>query len=214
VRVRSVPVHVRRLTVATTLFALAVVVATWLGSELILRDLSDSFVSRVFAQAKEEVEAVARVASDPESMGEGDRQEPVRGGPDAAFDADVVLRPLLPEVFDSHGNPLDPLGRVIPRGAEDGLEVPAPATPPPAARPSARVPAVLSRSGQEWRYFVNGELIGRDAVQYIGITHAGEAGGSSCGRSTSARSIPPSSTSRGRSPSGCPSTTRLPAGAS
>jgi signal transduction histidine kinase len=163
-------VHVRRLTVAAILFALAVVVAIWLGSELILQDLSDSFVSRVFAQAKEEVEAVARVAGDPESMGEGDRQEPVRGGADAALDADVVLRPLLPEVFDNQGNPLDPLSRVIPRAAEEGPEGQASRRE---VAPTGRVPGVISRSGQEWRYFLNGELIGRDAVQYIGINFAG-----------------------------------------
>lgn len=162
------PSHVRRLAVAGLVFAGAVVLVGWLVGELILRDLSSSYVTGIITQAKEEAESVAAVAGDPGMLGEGEEQEAVRGGADAAIDADVILDPLLSDLRDERGRPLD----------SDSIGMPGASPLLPEVRvggegPRRRIPGVLATSGQEMRYIANGELIARDAVQYIHVRYPG-----------------------------------------
>src|SRR5687768_10125785 len=95
--------HVRRLTVATIVFVLAAGAIAWGVMAFILRDMSQEYLERVISAAKDEAEAVARMANDP-SMGEG---EPVAS---ADIDPQAVLEPLLPKFYDEAGQRVDPLG--------------------------------------------------------------------------------------------------------
>ena len=87
------PGHMRRLTIASLVFALAAGGIVWLVTAFILRDLSESFISSVLTQAKGEAEAVANLAADGNALGEGTTTESVTAGDDAAIDTDSLLAP-------------------------------------------------------------------------------------------------------------------------
>ena len=64
------PGHLRRLTMASLVFAVAAGIIVWLVTAFILRDLSESFITSVLTQAKGEAEAVANLAADGGALGD------------------------------------------------------------------------------------------------------------------------------------------------
>ena len=171
-RVPCRPGHARRLAIATVVFAAAVLGVAWMVSAFILRDLSQSFVSRIITQAKGEAEAVAHVASDQGALGEADTVDSVHGGRNTAIDADALLAPFLPHLYDGKGQAVRPLGP-LPQG---GAEVPSVAPDGPGKVPATLphdLPANLTRTGQEMQVIVNGELVRRDAFNFIEIRYPG-----------------------------------------
>ena len=166
-RLSCEPGQLRRLTIASVVFALSVGAIVWLVTAFVIRDLSESFISSVITQAKGEAEAVANLAADQSALGEGDTVETTKAAPDAAIDADALLAPFLPQLYDEKGQPLPPA-----LGAPIGT--PPEGTPitkgPPQVR---RVAAQLQRTGQEDQLIVNGELLARSAFHYIEIRYPG-----------------------------------------
>lgn len=160
------PGQLRRLTIATVVFVLAVGAIAWLVTIFILRDLSESFITSVITQAKGEAEAVASLAADQGALGEGDIVDTVHAREDSAIDPDALIAPFLPQLFDEHGKPLDPTAPVR-QGAPEG----GPITAPTETR--RLVPAQLSRHGQEEQLMVNGQLLARRAFHFIEIRYPG-----------------------------------------
>lgn len=160
---RSRPVHVRRLALVTGLFVVGVVGILWVLGVVILHDLSQRFITDTITQAQQEAESFAQAASDERFLGEGDRLPAVRGTRDGPIDPELLLEPLMPEVLDPDGRPID-TGPGGLRGPENGEVV----TRPPPPR-DGTVRGVMITSGQEWQYRLNGELIGRDVVHSIDI---------------------------------------------
>ncbi len=158
--------HARRLLVASAVFAVSLLAILVLVTGFILRDLGDDRVNRILNQAKAEAEAVARMANDPRTMGEPDTVTSVDAGKDREIDGEALLEDLLPGIADADGRPLARGAGPPVRGAEAGAEVPRDGAP-------RLVPANLSRQGQEFLTIVNGELVQRDAFQYIEMRYPG-----------------------------------------
>ena len=162
--------HARRLLIASAIFAVSLLTTMALVVAFILRDLSQARVNQILTQAKTEAEAVARFVNDPKTMGEGETVDTVEGGGDGEIDAQSLLSDLLPDVkvYDEKGQEMAPFDGAPVLGGSMQQEVPAPPSAPP-----RRVPANLSRQGEEWLTLVNGELVQRDAFQMIEIHYPG-----------------------------------------
>lgn len=160
--------HARRLAVASAVFAVSLLATLVLVAGFIVQDLSEQRVNRILTQAKEEAEAVARFVNDPGTMGEGETVDAVRAERESEIDVESLLSDVQPRLFDEKGQPVD---AIEPPAVGQGLplEVPGGASAPA----NRRIPAFLSRQGQEWLTLVNGELVQRDAFQYIEIKYPG-----------------------------------------
>ena len=157
----------RRLTVASIVFAATVGAIVWSVSAFIMRDLSESYVSRVITQAKGKAEAVARMVNDPSTLADGEMKESMPR--DGAMDPDVLLPG--PQIFDDQGEPIEPV-ESLEFFRRSGPEVAA-SIPLGAGSSSQRLPGVLEMQGQELQTKVNGELVRRDAIRLIRIRYAG-----------------------------------------
>jgi signal transduction histidine kinase len=98
-------------------------------------------------------------------MGEGETVDSVEGGGDKEIDAQSLLGDLIPKVYDPKGQPVPPIEDSKLLGRIPQAEVPGNVT--------GRLPANLSRQGQEWQWLVNGEIVQRDAFQFIEIKYPG-----------------------------------------
>lgn len=157
--------HARRLLIASAIFAVSLLATLFLVAAFIVQDLSEQRVNRILMQAKDEAEAVARFVNDPNTMGEGETVDAVQGGRETEIDAESLLSELSPRLYDETGKPLEPFDSpVIRRGLPQEVQP---------AGVDRRLPAFLSRQGQEWLTLVNGEIVQRDAFQFIEIKHPG-----------------------------------------
>jgi signal transduction histidine kinase len=159
--------HVRRLFVAIAFFAAAVGVVVWLVSTIILRDLSENYVTGVLTQAQQETEGFLRAYYESEEASEGEIVEGVRGAPDSAIDPDLVLDGELPtpDALSTTERLAGPSDRAV-----ELPPLPVQELSPPV---DGRLPATLSTWGHEQQVFLNGELIERGALSLFHIKYPG-----------------------------------------